>query len=64
MLFVLSCSNLKLQQTLDGENIFIQENIMLQLAFNPGLTVIGFPTTRSRRRLALKLSWPFFNVKF
>ena len=45
---VLSCSNLKLHQTLDGENIFIQENMMLQLLFNPGLTLTGFRKTWPR----------------
>ena len=43
---VLSCSNLKLHQTLEVKNIFIQENIKLQLMFNPGLTLTGFRTTR------------------
>ena len=33
---VLSCSNLKLHQTLDLKNIFKQEKIMLQLTFNSG----------------------------
>ena len=45
---VLSCSNLKLHQTLEVKNIFKQENIMLQLTFNPGLTLTGFRTTRPR----------------
>ena len=36
---VLSRSNLKLHQTLQVKNIFKQEKIMLQLMFNPGLTV-------------------------
>ena len=35
---VLSCSNLKLHQTLEVKNIFKHENIVLQLPFNPGLT--------------------------
>ena len=39
---VLSCGNLKLHQTLEMKNIFEQENIMLQLTFNPGLTLTGF----------------------
>ena len=43
---VLSSSDLKLHQTLEVKNIFKQENIMLQLTFNPGLTLIGFRTTR------------------
>ena len=46
---VLCCSNLKLRQTLEERNIFKQENIMLQLTFNPGLTLTGFRTTRPRR---------------
>ena len=45
---VLSCSNLKLHQTVHLKNIFKQEEIMLQLPFNPGLTLIGFRTTRPR----------------
>ena len=36
-LSVLSCSNLKLHQTLEAKNNFKQENVMLQLKFNPGL---------------------------
>ena len=43
---VLSCSNFKLHQTLEVKNIFKQENGMLQLKFNPGLTLTGFRTTR------------------
>ena len=43
---VLGCSNLKLHQTLEAKNTFKQENIMLQLTFNPGLTLTGFRTTR------------------
>ena len=43
---VLSCSNLKLHQTLEVRNIFKREKIMLQLTFNPGLMLTGFPTTR------------------
>ena len=43
---VLSCSNLKLRQTLEVKNIFKQENKVLQLTFNPGLTLTGFQTTR------------------
>ena len=35
------------RQTLEVKNIFKQENIMLQLTFNPGLTLTGFRTTRS-----------------
>ena len=46
---VLSCSNLKLHQTSEVKNIFKQENIMVQLTFNPGLTLPGFRTTRPRR---------------
>ena len=46
---VLSCSNLKLHQTLEVKNIFKQENILLQLTFNRGLTLIGFRTTRPCR---------------
>ena len=42
----MSSSDLKLHQTLEVKNIFKQENIMLQLTFNPGLTLIGFRTTR------------------
>ena len=45
---VLSCSNLKLRQTLEVKNIFKQENKVLQLTFNPGLTLTGFRTTRPR----------------
>ena len=43
---VLSCSNLKLHQTLEMKNIFKQEKIMLQLNFNPGLALTGIQTTR------------------
>ena len=39
---ILSCSNLKLHQTLEVKNIFEQENLMTQLTFNPGLTLTGF----------------------
>ena len=45
---VLSCSNLKLHQILEVKNIFKQENIVLQLTFNPGLALTGFRTTRPR----------------
>ena len=45
---VLRCGNLKLHQTLEVKNIFKQEKIMPQLAFNPGLTLTGFRTTRPR----------------
>ena len=45
---VLSCSNFKLHQTLEVKNIFKQENTLLQLTFNPGLTLTGFRTTRPR----------------
>ena len=45
---VLSCSNLQLQQKLEVKNIFKQEKIILQLTFNPGLTLTGFRTTRPR----------------
>ena len=45
---VLSCSNLKLHRKLEVKNIFKQENVMLQLTFNPGLTLTGFRTTRPR----------------
>ena len=41
---VLSCSNLKLHLTLEVKNIFIEENIMLQLTFNPGLTLTAIYT--------------------
>ena len=41
----MGCSNLKLHQTFEVKNIFKQENIMLQLTFNPGLTLTGFRTT-------------------
>ena len=43
---VLNCSNLQLHQTSEVKNIFKQEKIMLQLTFNPGLMLTGFPTTR------------------
>ena len=43
---VLSFSNLKLYQTLEVKNIFKQESMMLQLTFNPGLTLTSFRTTR------------------
>ena len=43
---VLICSNLKLRQTLEVKNVFKQENRMLQLTFNPGLTLTCFQTTR------------------
>ena len=47
-----TCSNLKLHQTLEVKNIFIQ-NIMSLLTFNPGLTLTGFRTTRP---------WMFFII--
>ena len=47
---VLSCSNLKLRQTLEAKNLFKQENVMLQLTLNPGLTLTGFRTTRPRAK--------------
>ena len=43
---VLSCSNLKLQQTLEVKNNFKQEKILLQLTFIPELTLTGFRTTQ------------------
>ena len=43
---VLSCSNLKLHQTIEVKNIFKQEKIRIQLTFNPGLTLTSFRTTR------------------
>ena len=49
MLFALQfCAvvNLKLHQILEVKNIFKQENVMLPLKFNPGLTLTGFRTTR------------------
>ena len=45
-LSVLSCSDFKLHLTLEVKNIFKQEKKMLQLTFNPGLTLTGFRTTR------------------
>ena len=42
---VFSCNNLKPHQTLEVKNIFKQENLMLQLTFNPGLTLTGLRTT-------------------
>ena len=45
---VLSCGNLKLHQTLELKNVFKSENVMLQLTFNPGLTLTSFRTTRPR----------------
>ena len=45
---VLNCSSLKHHQTLEMKNIFKQEKIVLQLTFNPGLTLTGFRTTRPR----------------
>ena len=45
---VLSCSNLKLHQTLEVKKKSKQEKIMVQLAFNPGLKLTGFRTTRPR----------------
>ena len=45
---VLSCSNLKLHQILEVKKILIQENIMLQLQFNPGLGLTGFRTNRPK----------------
>ena len=41
-----SCSNLKLHQTLEVKNIFKLEKTILQITFNPGLTLTGFRTTR------------------
>ena len=38
----MSCSNLKLHETLAEKNVFKSENVMLQLTFNPGLTLTGF----------------------
>ena len=38
----LSCSDLKLHQTLKVKNIFKQEKIMLQITLNPGLTLKAF----------------------
>ena len=43
---VLSCSNLKLHQTLEVKNTLKQENIILQLTFTTALTLTGFRTTR------------------
>ena len=45
-LLVISCSNLKLHQMLEVKNIFKQEKIILQITFNPKLTLTGFRTTR------------------
>ena len=45
---VLSCSNLKLHQTLEAKNIFKREKIMRHLTFDPGLTLSSFWTTRPR----------------
>ena len=45
---VLSCSNLKLHQRVEVKNTFKYENVMLQLTFNPGLTLTGFQTTLPR----------------
>ena len=42
---VLGLSNLKLHQTLEVKNISQQENVMLQLRFNPGLTLTRFHTS-------------------
>ena len=50
---VLSCSNLKLHQTLNVKNVFKQEKIMPQLTSNPGLTLTGFRTTRPRSSVEL-----------
>ena len=55
---VLSCSNLKLHQTLEVKDIFNQEKIMLQLTLNAGLTFTGFRTTRPRK---FKTSVPHIN---
>ena len=43
---VLSCGNLKVHQILEVKSVFKYENVMLQLTFNPGLTLTGFQTTR------------------
>ena len=43
---VLSCSNIKLHQTLEVKNIFEKEDVMLKLTVNPGLTLTGLQTTR------------------
>ena len=43
---VLSCNNPKLHQTLEMKSTFKQENTMLHLTFNPGLTLTSFQTTR------------------
>ena len=63
---VLSCNNLKLHQILDAKNIFKQENVMLQVTVNPGLTSTGFRTTCSYHCarfadlcMARRLSWIF-----
>ena len=45
-LSVLSCNNVKLHQMLEVKNTFKQKLIMLQLTFNPGLTLTGFQTTQ------------------
>ena len=53
---VLNCSNFKLHQTLEAKNIFTYENVMLQLTFNPGLTLTGIRTTRPSSSAAQSIS--------
>ena len=63
---VLSCSNPKLHQTLEVKKIFKQENIMLQLTFNPGFTLTGFRTTRPCSvfpSFTLNKTWLYLNFQ-
>ena len=57
---VLSCSNLKLHQTLEVKNIFKLEKVMLQLTFNPaGLTLtIADHMTQTGHRI----KWDLFDI--
>ena len=41
-------SHLKLHKTQAMDNIFIEENLLPWLNFNPGLELTGFRTTRPR----------------
>ena len=59
---ILSCSNLKLHQIAEVKNIYKQENIMLQLTFNPGLTLTGFQTTRPTSPLKLRKLAHFISI--
>ena len=60
---VLSCGNLKPHQLLEVKNIFKWLNVMLQLTFNPGLTLTGFRTTRSWALICIFVLWTNWQSK-